>query len=202
MFSPPQVGSPPQVLGKLFPCFAIICRIRITPAGAGKTIIHITTGGYKRDHPRGCGENGTEPIPAKIRAGSPPRMRGKHGGRVQKLQANRITPADAGKTVPEHIRDAVKTGSPPRMRGKLSLKISLIMPTGITPADAGKTLYPHRQRSLRKDHPRGCGENCLYEVCLGVLLGSPPRMRGKLCVNPYITAYIRITPADAGKTGK
>ena len=30
-------GSPPRMRGKLFPCFAIICGVRITPADAGKT---------------------------------------------------------------------------------------------------------------------------------------------------------------------
>mgnify|MGYP001092846800 CR=1 FL=1 len=88
------------------------------------------------------------------------------------------------------------------MRGKPLDSSFTASRDGITPADAGKTALYAKWDGMEKDHPRGCGENCLYEVCLGVLLGSPPRMRGKLCVNPYITAYIRITPADAGKTGK
>ena len=50
-------GSPPQVRGKLFPCFAIICGIRITPAGAGKTFTFGINNVFTEDHPRRCGEN-------------------------------------------------------------------------------------------------------------------------------------------------
>ena len=51
----------------------------------------------------------------------------------------RITPADAGKTESMHIY----------MRRR----------ERITPADAGKTQGRLLVTGVRKDHPRGCGEN-------------------------------------------
>ena len=51
-----------------------------------------------------------------------------------------------------------------------------------------------------RDHPRVCGEN-LLKHCLSLsLLGSPPRMRGKLERPPVLNLLDRITPAYAGKT--
>ena len=50
----------------------------------------------------------------------------------------------------------------------------------ITPADAGKTANTNTARVYAGDHPRGCGENALYER--------------------FATASAGITPADAGKT--
>ena len=50
------------------------------------------------------------------------------------------------------------------------------------------------------DHPRGCGENATSASIKTIIIGSPPRMRGKhenLSANSHGS---RITPADAGKT--
>ena len=49
------------------------------------------------------------------------------------------------------------------------------------------------------DHPRACGEE--YQLNLGerVVLGSPPRVRGRVIVNNDRFANIGITPAYAGK---
>ena len=71
---------------------------------------------------------------------------------------------------------------------------------GITPADAGKTVSSSAVGLTDRDHPRGCGENCIVQRSRSDGQGSPPRMRGKLELDrpkPYIE---RITPADAGKT--
>ena len=50
-------GSPPQVRGKPFAQLYIKLRLRITPAGAGKTGTTIGTEVANGDHPRRCGEN-------------------------------------------------------------------------------------------------------------------------------------------------
>ena len=50
-------GSPPQVRGKPFETSTASHSTRITPAGAGKTIIRINFYYLFRDHPRRCGEN-------------------------------------------------------------------------------------------------------------------------------------------------
>ena len=70
----------------------------------------------------------------------------------------------------------------------------------ITPADAGKTLIMPTVLNSDWDHPRGCGENLLLHLRLRLLLGSPPRMRGKHSSKNVNMLSMRITPADAGKT--
>ena len=50
------------------------------------------------------------------------------------------------------------------------------------------------------DHPRGCGENASLGSDYLFILGSPPRMRGKLKKGVLSLGETRITPADAGKT--
>ena len=58
MLSPhKQPGSPPQVRGKLQRFLDNVKRLRITPAGAGKTYMSRTRGCTAKDHPRRCGEN-------------------------------------------------------------------------------------------------------------------------------------------------
>ena len=152
--------------------------------------------------------------------GSPPRMRGKHSNHTANDGNQRITPADAGKTSAErssppqrwdHPRgcgenqSASRTqssspGSPPRMRGKLPRCWFCAALAGITPADAGKTRHPCCAERNVWDHPRGCGENPIFSRFTHVLIGSPPRMRGKRCLMHLIHLTHRITPADAGKT--
>ena len=70
---------------------------------------------------------------------------------------------------------------------------------GITPADAGKTKRVDVGIQFFEDHPRGCGENTDPELLLMYILGSPPRMRGKLPSLLSGMGSLRITPADAGK---
>ena len=186
-------GKPGKILKSIpFP--------RITPADAGKTYTATSYGIYN--------------------SGSPPRMRGKpviiYAIKIQV----RITPADAGKTVSiaamialawDHPRGCGENtrqreqpqqllGSPPRMRGKLSKSSKTAPSRGITPADAGKTKAALEDSSEAQDHPRGCGENPTTHIRLNYDVGSPPRMRGKLSSLGQRGGWIRITPADAGKT--
>ena len=91
-------------------------------------------------------------------------------------------------------------GSPPRMRGKRCVRCFSIVSYRITPADAGKTILQHTRQQAEQDHPRGCGENMLLFMSLSPLVGSPPRMRGKLTYPRYSVKSSRITPAYAGKT--
>ena len=86
------------------------------------------------------------------------------------------------------------------MRGKRCVRCFSIVSYRITPADAGKTILQHTRQQAEQDHPRGCGENMLLFMSLSPLVGSPPRMRGKLAVCRGDSVFDRITPADAGKT--
>ena len=95
-----QLGSPPQVRGKL-KCFIIFNTApRITPAGAGKTNYIPFTATDAEDHPRRCGENLLQAKTACIHSGSPPQVRGKHTLLYPRCVLPRITPAGAGKTFP------------------------------------------------------------------------------------------------------
>ena len=147
-------------------------------------------------------------------------MRGKRCGLYKVLYRFRITPADAGKTdiqraagsiIRDHPRgcgenayfrsdEDAERGSPPRMRGKLTIHVRYLQTVGITPADAGKTAKKRVRRRYTRDHPRGCGENCISRSIGTVQVGSPPRMRGKLFFLSMLPLQCRITPADAGKT--
>ena len=65
------------------------------------------------------------------------------------------------------------------MRGKPDSTNLVTSGAGITPADAGKTPSIRHPAGGGRDHPRGCGENCLVSCLTLPPLGSPPRMRGK-----------------------
>ena len=69
----------------------------ITPAYAGKRALYSQLHQVFQDHPRLCGEKGSEAGLGSSGTGSPPPMRGKAGGAVQEGGDPRITPAYAGK---------------------------------------------------------------------------------------------------------
>ena len=58
----PSVGSPPRMRGKGYDVVSRLCRVRITPACAGKRLEPALAGGKDEDHPRMCGEK-TKKIP-------------------------------------------------------------------------------------------------------------------------------------------
>ena len=131
-------GSPPQVRGKHLQAGRDICKIRITPAGAGKTNADRHFLASSKDHPRRCGENGSVQRGFDQAAGSPPQVRGKHCGGKSAIPLDGITPAGAGKTPffgqklnteQDHPRrcgenrtsphqQRLLEGSPPQVRGK------------------------------------------------------------------------------------
>ena len=153
-------GSPPQVRGKHAAQKARFLTLRITPAGAGKTVHHHAPAERGEDHPRRCGENKPLDKAAQRDSGSPPQVRGKP--RKVNLSAcrQRITPAGAGKTsFPFSVsgahwdhprrcgenRDSLcilwyMMGSPPQVRGKQAGGATRLKPYRITPAGAGKTV--------------------------------------------------------------
>ena len=171
----------------------------ITPAHARKRRASAPERLKTEDHPRACGEKSVPTSPPIAFAGSPPRMRGKEGGKALARGVGRITPAHAGKrkerpsrpgwsldhprACGEKARPGIWTkpadGSPPRMRGKAVNQLQWHEYHGITPAHAGKRrLFPALRLSLQ-DHPRACGE-------------KSPGVQGA-------GAPVRITPAHAGK---
>ncbi len=92
-------GSPPRMRGKRLRVALDAVGQGITPADAGKTNILGVIELEDEDHPRGCGENGIGDSAIFMKAGSPPRMRGKQVFEFVTVRFFRITPADAGKTL-------------------------------------------------------------------------------------------------------
>ena len=172
-----------------------------------------------QDHPRVCGEKPERKAPRRPRLGSPPRMRGKETDSRRQCCSAGITPAYAGKRTlfclagrrnrdhprvcgekcSDHIDKGMIEGSPPRMRGKVLCICPLFCVLGITPAYAGKRAEQAHSMSCSEDHPRVCGEKSGSCFFLSIVLGSPPRMRGKAFYRPRLSAAHRITPAYAGK---
>ena len=153
-------------------------------------------------------------------ASAPPRVRGKVSCFQLVEGADGITPACAGKRgtllqtkrlQKDHPRvcgeklllvglNGFNQGSPPRVRGKASKASSPVSSTRITPACAGKRPSISSPNCSTKDHPRVCGEKAdKFFKEIGVL-GSPPRVRGKVVVATARPQRPRITPACAGKS--
>ena len=146
-------------------------------------------------------------------------MRGKDKLRNREHIRHRITPACAGKSRPvpappaqrrdhprvcgekgKNILDGITSkGSPPRVRGKVAPGTGTGHGQGITPACAGKSECERLQGFPDKDHPRVCGEKRLGFDDNRSVLGSPPRVRGKVKGILGIRNENGITPACAGK---
>ena len=154
--------------------------------------------------------------------GSPPRVRGKAHVVQNGVFGRGITPACAGKRNSARTWSSVRqdhprvcgekssmsrlfslySGSPPRMRGKGYGATIGEDGMRITPAYTGKSSFGLPSQTFTGDHPRVCGEKSHCVLSLYVVLGSPPRMRGKgaLCILGKGTGGI--TPAYAGKRKK
>ena len=212
-------GSPPRVRGKVYLLCSSFHPPGITPACAGKRRRTISRQHESEDHPRVCGEKLRIFAYPDIVMGSPPRVRGKVVLRVALCIGVGITPACAGKrdSAPcdrlfrkDHPRVCGEKslgsslafqvlGSPPRVRGKVRQIRSSAAMGGITPACAGKSMSYVPNSTMRRDHPRVCGEKSFVHIYVLCSKGSPPRVRGKVQCGLKYLILPRITPACAGK---
>ena len=94
------------------------------------------------------------------------------------------------------------SGSPPRMRGKGLPGDPVPLRRGITPAYAGKRTGISGTGCWAGDHPRVCGEKFLTDQMCFRVVGSPPRMRGKVTSSGVLLPQVGITPAYAGKSAQ
>ena len=145
--------------GKLVISSPFSMRVRLIPAGAGKTRKACNTGKLKPAHPRRCGENYDATEDPAYADGSSPQVRGKLPNDRRHPLANRLIPAGAGKTgwiyrsfhrFPAHPRrcgeNAIETcapslfaGSSPQVRGKRRRFFHRLHLHRLIPAGAGKT---------------------------------------------------------------
>ena len=145
------------------------------------------------------GKAGTEsstPTSARIT----PAYAGKRNGQSPTMLLRRDHPRICGEKSTRKRRTDSTLGSPPHMRGKVLSFVFRLNRDGITPAYAGKSLLYHFFRDFARDHPRICGEKCRIIYVLVSKPGSPPHMRGKVCVASELARYSGITPAYAGKS--
>ena len=152
--------------------------LRITPAWAGKSNKSQYEHYHKEDHPRVGGEKRRLGFARRWQTGSPPRGRGKAGGKQM---------------------NTGKQGSPPRGRGKAAAAASRNAAHRITPAWAGKRCGKVPMWRSPWDHPRVGGEKLMGDNDEKRKLGSPPRGRGKDIGVIADGATAGITPAWAGK---
>ena len=175
---------------------------------------------WQRDHPRVCGEKPSTATMTGIHRGSPPRVRGKGGSGAGVGRREGITPACAGKSDRKDHREyerrdhprvcgeklrrdhspAYCQGSPPRVRGKEQNVPVKQAQSRITPACAGKSHNHIYGAEIDGDHPRVCGEKAQSCIETGNFAGSPPRVRGKVCLHSVDIPSDGITPACAGKS--
>ena len=91
-------GSPPRVRGEARGHAHLERKPGITPACAGRSHHGKTSARRRWDHPRVCGEKGTEKKSRIGLSGSPPRVRGEVVYEGDLCNLARITPACAGRS--------------------------------------------------------------------------------------------------------
>ena len=213
-------GPPPRARGRPTSWTKAAASSGTTPAGAGTTPPPSSTGLGARDHPRGRGDDRSGSCtPAPCR-GPPPRARGRLATAANASAFPRTTPAGAGTTpcpprTPATSRDhprgrgddgtsrpgpVVCRGPPPRARGRLAGLPTEGEELGTTPAGAGTTGPSPWWASLRRDHPRGRGDDSRSVFPDVDSPGPPPRARGRRAGEAERAGGLGTTPAGAGTT--
>ena len=126
-------------------------------------------------------------------------MRGKVSAEDFKPQTGGDHPRVCGEKPLQSSVNCTMEGLPPRMRGKVISSLQCDFLSGIIPACAGKSFWPCTVLPRCRDHPRVCGEKIYPLLAIASPLGSPPRVRGKVCDLTIIRVHHGITPAYAGK---
>ena len=86
------------------------------------------------------------------------------------------------------------------MRGTQHRYHIAVVIRGIIPACAGSTSLSVRVVSVRRDHPRMCGEHYVHRPQLDWDVGSSPHVRGARCFATVFLDGFGIIPACAGST--
>ena len=171
----------------------------VSPAYAGKRESGRNAVRYSWDHPRMCGEKQESGGSSGTGSGSPPRMRGKSAHVPAAFRRSRDHPRVCGEKQTVSTTSPAALGSPPHVRGKVVISRYLRLLSRITPACAGKRGTRRQSVQGAKDHPRMCGEKKLTFDAGQLIPGSPPHVRGKVCLVLAQSFELGITPACAGK---
>ena len=131
--------------------------------------------------------------------GITPACAGKSNYTTCQTVVNRDHPRVCGEKTTKSRNASGARGSPPRVRGKVIVLPPVLFCIGITPACAGKRISASARRICSRDHPRVCGEKPNDVPRKPLMLGSPPRVRGKVDKLHGRRIGRGITPACAGK---
>ena len=91
-------------------------------------------------------------------------------------------------------------GSPPRLWGKLSALLVHRARHRFTPTLVGKTRGASGESAAGEVHPHACGENVAAVLNHVGIIGSPPRLWGKLVLYDAKGHGAWFTPTLVGKT--
>ena len=153
-------------------------------------------------------------------SGSPPRVWGRHDGGRHLCAQNRFTPTRVGTTtalwsasppvaVHPHAcgddrrgrrRPSRSRGSPPRVWGRRLRGGELAPARRFTPTRVGTTGRSPGRRRARTVHPHACGDDAPTAPSTTVVIGSPPRVWGRLRLATAVVRAQRFTPTRVGTT--
>ena len=129
-----------------------------------------------------------------------PAHAGKTTGALTLETVYRAHPRACGENLVKAFFTLPNMGSSPRMRGKPSFEFQARRRRGLIPAHAGKTGGTASIAPKKWAHPRACGENAHCPWSVVAVVGSSPRMRGKLEGRAKRERGSGLIPAHAGKT--
>ena len=173
------VGSSPRVRGKPHARGDRTRVRRLIPARAGKTAVVCGLAGFRRAHPRACGENGGLPDLHTRWEGSSPRVRGKPPWCADWRDSAGLIPARAGKTRPSRPPPGRSPAHPRACGENTRPPLELFRSPGSSPRVRGKPPGSPTPPGRSPAHPRACGENSEGALAAVTTMGSSPRVRGK-----------------------
>ncbi len=194
-------GPSPRVRGADTLRKPVEVRVGTIPAGAGSRHRRRPRCWWGRDHPRGCGEQPTVAELRRLGTGPSPRVRGA-GAAWRSVRRPRDHPRGCGEQ-DATIRPSDRGGGPsPRVRGADEKAGGPLLSRGTIPAGAGSRKFVATVPSMRRDHPRGCGEQSPSAMALTLASGPSPRVRGAVEGERAGAAVVGTIPAGAGSRSR
>ena len=114
--------------------------------------------------------------------------------------AHRDHPRMCGEHAISCLMASMSAGSSPHVRGAHQIRDVFAGIHGIIPACAGSTSSWLSSPSIRRDHPRMCGEHMPATLIASMSTGSSPHVRGARRWSPKSSELHGIIPACAGST--
>ena len=152
----------------------------LIPACAGQTWLYVQAGSVTWAHPRVCGADPQVGHSETVVNGSSPRVRGRRPDHQDDLPLVWAHPRVCGADCPGRERLDGHLGSSPRVRGRRATAGEKQHAQGLIPACAGQTRHYAPTPPASRAHPRVCGADTFRSVHGCAVVGSSPRVRGRL----------------------